>query len=892
MSTHTHSSALPAPGRLHRAFATPEQEPGNLRLAVLFTDMKGSSALYRQRGNAVGRTTVRKLNDMLFPIVRANAGTVVKTIGDSIMAHFPDAAAALQAGIAMQQQLEDYNRDLPPGQDHLLIRVAINWGLGIVEERDVFGDVVNVAGKLIARCEARQILVTEDLYREVAGAAPAEFSRCEIELDGHAGVVYTVRWEEAVQAPDGAGACLLLLRAQDSASPGLEALQQYLAQRAARVDVAGPGRVQATFREPGACLEAARGVVAHVLEVAAGEGVVPGALRIGLHTTPPAEPQDVAGAVRVCAAAGPWEIALSPGMYARLPRREQARCRTRPAPRVPSRRCYILETAGTGPAPFASLLPERPLAADAVPCFYCGSTEHSAGTCPSKAIETRTQCLEALAYLPLATVRAHFRRHYAEIVRPLQAGKAEKRHDVLSPRTQQDPFSLCFHSFYEITGSFQLRALGSIFSRTTAAQSRAAAGTGSVMMGQDCLRVSRCDEAREWFERAAAEQPTDYRPHVGLALLAVELHDPRAALFQLQSALACSLSAAQKRHIRLLAARVREVSGDPAAAAAELRAELGTSAEGSHGLYYLGVLLVRAGHVQQGLAFFKRLVAAAPKYYLMIALNPQLGCAQSEIVEFLNCELAGIRAAAVRSLRQMHQSLEQQQESFHPEDGNLAAARDMVHRAEALVQQESVAGMMDVPGLQVELDRVVRRALQARGADLRRCIRHCQVRSEACRHFLKRIAYPWLVSRAAHHRVARIEQVLQQAREAAGTVPLPGPQDTAALMERLTRAAAAVDAQRTRLETAQLCLFSGECVLRTAAVFGGVALAVAVFFFGILSLYEWYDHSFAAVRTGQLWRFFRFGLIAGIVVGAPGSIVWFAKTFPQLRRKIERQVPA
>ena len=64
------------------------------KIAVLFTDMKGSTTFYKKHGNLAGRIMVQKLNDMLFPIIRKNKGIIVKTIGDSIMAYFmsPDEA--------------------------------------------------------------------------------------------------------------------------------------------------------------------------------------------------------------------------------------------------------------------------------------------------------------------------------------------------------------------------------------------------------------------------------------------------------------------------------------------------------------------------------------------------------------------------------------------------------------------------------------------------------------------------------------------------------------------------------------------------------------------------------------------------------------------------------
>jgi class 3 adenylate cyclase len=48
------------------------------KVAILFTDVKGSSAFYKTHGNLAGRIMIQKLNDMLFPIVTAYKGLLSK----------------------------------------------------------------------------------------------------------------------------------------------------------------------------------------------------------------------------------------------------------------------------------------------------------------------------------------------------------------------------------------------------------------------------------------------------------------------------------------------------------------------------------------------------------------------------------------------------------------------------------------------------------------------------------------------------------------------------------------------------------------------------------------------------------------------------------------------
>src|SRR5205814_7684589 len=78
-------------------------------LSILFTDLKGSTALYRTIGDAPAFGQVMSHFDILREGVAAHHGGLVKTIGDSIMAVFPDPADALAAALDILQEFRDYN---------------------------------------------------------------------------------------------------------------------------------------------------------------------------------------------------------------------------------------------------------------------------------------------------------------------------------------------------------------------------------------------------------------------------------------------------------------------------------------------------------------------------------------------------------------------------------------------------------------------------------------------------------------------------------------------------------------------------------------------------------------------------------------------------------------
>lgn len=136
------------------------------KIAVMFTDIKGSTSFYEARGDIDGRVMVHRHNEIVLPVIEENGGVLIKTIGDATMSVYEQPGNAVKAAIQIQQRLKEYNKDRND-REQIHVRVGVNFGTGLVEEKDVFGDVVNVASRVEALADAGQIMITEDLYREV-----------------------------------------------------------------------------------------------------------------------------------------------------------------------------------------------------------------------------------------------------------------------------------------------------------------------------------------------------------------------------------------------------------------------------------------------------------------------------------------------------------------------------------------------------------------------------------------------------------------------------------------------------------------------------------------------------------------------------------------------------
>jgi len=128
-------------------------------LAIVFADVVGSTQLYEQLGDTQAREMVGRCVEIMRKVTESNNGTVVKTIGDEIMATFAVADDAMAAAKTMQEKIAGA-ADLEHDQGHVAIRVGCHFGHVVQEQRDIFGAAVHTANRMTSQAKAHQIITT------------------------------------------------------------------------------------------------------------------------------------------------------------------------------------------------------------------------------------------------------------------------------------------------------------------------------------------------------------------------------------------------------------------------------------------------------------------------------------------------------------------------------------------------------------------------------------------------------------------------------------------------------------------------------------------------------------------------------------------------------------
>jgi class 3 adenylate cyclase len=158
-------------------------------LTVLFTDLRNSTQLYREIGDATAFGRVMNHFDVLKKVIAEEDGAIVKTIGDAVMAVFRRPAAALKAMLSAQEMLAAPAAGVAP----LTLKAGLHAGPCITvtlnDKLDYFGSTVNMAARLESLSTGNDVIISRVLYddpevRELIAAENLQTTPFEISLKG------------------------------------------------------------------------------------------------------------------------------------------------------------------------------------------------------------------------------------------------------------------------------------------------------------------------------------------------------------------------------------------------------------------------------------------------------------------------------------------------------------------------------------------------------------------------------------------------------------------------------------------------------------------------------------------------------------------------------------
>lgn len=163
---------------------------------IMFTDLEGHTEMMQRLGDKAGRAVLREHERITRQALARHGGGEIKTMGDGFLASFASAQQALDCAVALQRALA-----ARPGEA-LAIRIGINAGEPIEEDRDLFGASIIAAARIADRAAGRKILVSDVVRQLVAGKGFGFTDAGEQTLKGitEPTRLWELDWEESLPA--------------------------------------------------------------------------------------------------------------------------------------------------------------------------------------------------------------------------------------------------------------------------------------------------------------------------------------------------------------------------------------------------------------------------------------------------------------------------------------------------------------------------------------------------------------------------------------------------------------------------------------------------------------------------------------------------------------------
>jgi adenylate cyclase len=169
----------------------------DIELAIVFADVVGSTKLYELLGDQRARDMVGICIDVMRAATDEHHGTVIKTMGDEVMATFPTADDALNAAAQMQKHIT-LHPSLKIEEHSVAIRIGCDFGPVVLENRDVFGSTVHTANRMTSQAKANQIITTATMVEHLTSEWRASVRQIDVAtLKGRSSEValFEVLWQ-------------------------------------------------------------------------------------------------------------------------------------------------------------------------------------------------------------------------------------------------------------------------------------------------------------------------------------------------------------------------------------------------------------------------------------------------------------------------------------------------------------------------------------------------------------------------------------------------------------------------------------------------------------------------------------------------------------------------
>ncbi|MBC8434324.1 MAG: hypothetical protein H8D96_20640 [Desulfobacterales bacterium] len=861
------------------------------KIAVLFTDIVGSSKFFKSHGDTAGRKMLRQHQEMASPAVVEHGGIVVKVLGDSIMAYFSNPQEALKSAIKIQQKFQSFNQSKDP-RYQIHIRMCIHYGGGIVEDKDIFGDVVNMAAKFLPLAGSDQIFVSHELYTQARELPSLQFEVVDLPINKKVlkGLtIYKLIWDETITFDPYVKTLLYFkpvwelgesnfAKAWDSLIDNKDSLW---AGKVEKENILADKSVALIVKDPGSSLSLAMDVMKFLnsklakdslpflpLQIIVDSGTYVRAGRLALEDLK-VDWEEIK----------PEDIYISFAAYKAIGESETFSVSPKPDKKHPQSFYKVELNEQLQNKPGLFLYQSALVQGEYSPCYYCGDRKHLTENCPSKQFSKITHVMKDLGYLPLEKINKLFFNYLTKT--DINAGDGAESLSKSDRATQW-----AYNAFCELKMVYQLRFLRLLWKTREDSwnnikenKSETAKG-GLIWLGQDCLRVSKMDQAETILLDALEKHPQDFRVHCAMGFLNVEGKDFLQAKHYFGRALEYAETRPQKIFAHFLLSRLYSLNNDRGKAEDHINKILHIEPGCSEAVYQDIIFQFGRQKNAEALRRLIKLIRNNREYYLYALIDPELAAFNEIIHPELNNLLHEAQEEAKQIQAEAEQKANKLEEQLTAEEKKINDPRALFLKIEELSKADSYFNCLDIIYYGSSIIDIGSRYLEDRRMKLLRVLNILRPRVNSCIVAVNNFSNRSLIvaiSRKLNNVQIKMDDNVTIAR---GSDP-ERLKDAFVEANKLAEELKQVESELKKLQKTQQMLFFIAKFFKNTFIFQSVNLLIAFLLFPICTYYMHFFLPEIRITPENIWEYQKIVIILGGFSGLCLALMLSTKNMPE-----------
>ena len=861
------------------------------KMAVLFTDIVGSSQFFKSQGDMAGREMLRRHQEMASSAVIEHGGVVVKVLGDSIMAYFLNPKEALKSAIKIQQKFQGHN-ERKNSIDQIHVRICIHFGDGIVEDKDIFGDVVNMAAKFLPFAGGDQVFISHELYKAAQGLPSLHFE--SVDLSGKKDLlkgltVYNVVWDDNISFDPYVKTLLYFKPVWELGKSKFANAWETLIDKKGNLwndkvekeSILSDKSIALIVKDAPTSLHLSKYVM-KFLNAKLGQDSLP---FLPLQIIIDSGPYMRAGKLILEGLKVDWEeikpgnIYVSFSAYKTIGDSDTVSIFPKPDEKRPQA-FYKLNLDNQQKEDHYLFLYQDSLAQGKnPPCFYCGDRRHSTDRCPSKQITGLTQCLKDLGYLPLEEINKLFFNYLTKTGLNFDADAGPSNKSVRPSQWAQ-------YGFYELKTVFQLRLLRSIWNsredswnRIKEKKNEGVKG-GLIWLGQDCIRVSNHDQAENILSKAMEKHPYDYRVHCAMGFLNVEKKDFSRAKNFFNKARENAETRPQKIFTLFLLMRLYEMTNDRAKAEDHLRKILYLDPYCYEAVYQDIIFQFRLQKSAEALRRLIKLIKNKNEYYIISIIDPEL----AEYSKIIHPEIKNLLDEARTEAKHIREQAEVEVKNLErhltQEEKERSNPQALWARIEELSKIDSYFSYTDIIQHSGSILNIGRRFLEGRRTRLLRVLNKLKPRIENCLIFVNNFPNRNLIKNVSQ-RLQAIQATMNKSWDIARASAPEKYKDAFTQANKVSKELKQIESELKRLDKIRQMILFITKFFKKSLIFQSANLIVAIFLFPIFAYYLNFIIPDLRITPQNIWTYQKVVMVLGGLSGLFLALLLATKNMPK-----------